>query len=106
MAQDQGLQQVVRVLQEAQEQVLELAQEQARVLGLAAELVQVWVLAQAAELAQAVERVPVLAEVLAQQAEVLVPVQVAEQARQGLVQAEERAEVLEPGWAQGPLVEL
>ena len=34
--QDQGLQQVVRVLQEAQERVLELAQEQVRVLGLVA----------------------------------------------------------------------
>jgi hypothetical protein len=33
--QDQGLQQVVRVLQDAQEQVLELAQRQVRVLGLA-----------------------------------------------------------------------
>jgi hypothetical protein len=73
--QDQGLQQVVRVLQEAQEQVLELAQEQARVLGLAAELVQGLV-------------------------------QVVEPAQQELVQVEERVEVLEPGWAQGPLVEL
>ena len=73
--QGQGLQQVVRVLQEAQEQVLELAQEQARVLGLAAELVQGLV-------------------------------QVVEPAQQELVQVEERVEVLEPGWAQGPLVEL
>jgi len=36
MAQDQGLQQVVEALQEAQEQVLEQAQELVRALGLAA----------------------------------------------------------------------
>ena len=65
--QDQELQQVVRALQAAQEQVLELAQQQARVLGLAAELV----------LAQVSAR-----QVLAQQA---------------LVLAEEQVEVLEPG---------
>jgi predicted GTPase len=46
VVQDQGLRQVVRALQEAQEQVLVLVQEQARVLGLAAELVQGLVLAQ------------------------------------------------------------
>jgi hypothetical protein len=73
--QDQGLQQVVQVLQQAQERVLELAQEQARVLGLAAELVQG-----------------------------LVPAAVS--AQQKLVQVEQQVEVLEPGWAQGPLVEL
>lgn len=66
MAQDQELQQVVRALQAAQEQVLELAQQQARVLGLAAELV--------------------LAQVSVRQVS----------AQQALVLAEEQVEVLEP----------
>ena len=87
--QDQELQRVVRVLQEAQEQVLELAQQQARVLGLAAELVQGLVPVQA------------VAEVLTERVEVL--------ARLALVEAEERVEVLEPEQnflGPGPLVEL
>ena len=67
LPQDQGLQQVVRILQEAQERVLELAQEQVRVLGLAAELV--------------LEQVSFR--------------QVRDQ--QALVLAEEQVEVLEPG---------
>jgi hypothetical protein len=68
---------VVQALQEAQEQVQELAQQQARVLGLAAELVQGLVPVQA------------VAQVLEERAEVL--------AQLALVEAEEQVEVLEPG---------
>ena len=71
-----ALQQVVKALQEAQEQVLELAQEQARVLGLAA--------AQVEELA----RLEVMAQVLQERDQVL--------AQLALVEAEARVEVLEP----------
>ena len=74
--QDQVLQRVVQSLQEAQEQVQELAQRQVRVLGLA--------VAQLQELAQ----VEVVAEVLQQRAQVL--------ARLALVEAEALVEVLEP----------
>ena len=77
-----ALQQVVKALQEAQEQVLELAQEQARVLGLAA--------AQVEELA----RLEVMAQVLQERDQVL--------AQLALVEAEAQVEVLGPG----PLVEL
>jgi hypothetical protein len=66
LAQDQVLRQVVQALQAAQEEVLELAQQQARVLGLAAELV--------------------LAQVSVRQVS----------AQQALVLAEEQVEVLEP----------
>jgi hypothetical protein len=79
--QDLGLQQVVRALQEAQEQVQELAQEQVRVLGLA--------VAQLQELAQ----VEVVAQVLQERAQVL--------ARLALVEAEELVEVLEPAQVLG-----
>ena len=81
LPQDQGLQQVVRVLQEAQERVLELAQEQVRVLGLA--------VAQLQELAQ----VEVVAQVLQERAQVL--------ARLALVEAEGLVEVLEPAQVLG-----
>jgi hypothetical protein len=77
-----ALQQVVKALQEAQEQVLELAQEQARVLGLAA--------AQVEELA----RLEVMAQVLQERDQVL--------AQLALVEVEAQVEVLGPG----PLVEL
>lgn len=70
MAQGQGLQQVVQVLREAQEQVLEQAQELVRELGLAA--AQVEELARAQKVAmewdlqpqarQAVEQVELLAQ--------------------------------------------
>ena len=56
---------------------------------------------QVLELAQ--EQVRVLGLAVAQ---VEALAQVVEPAQQGLVQVEERVEVLEPGWAQGPLVEL
>ena len=79
--QDLGLQQVVRALQEAQEQVLVLAQEQVRVLGLA--------VAQLQELAQ----VEVVAQVLQERAQVL--------ARLALVEAEGLVEVLEPAQVLG-----
>jgi hypothetical protein len=79
--QGQGLLQAVQALQEAQERVLELAQEQVRVLGLA--------VAQLQELAQ----VEVVAQVLQERAQVL--------AQLALVEAEEKVEVLEPqGWVQ------
>ena len=81
LPQDQGLQQVVQLLQEAQEQVRELAQRQVRVLGLA--------VAQLQELAQ----VEVVAEVLRERAQVL--------ARLALVEAEELVEVLEPAQVLG-----
>ena len=74
-----ALQALVKALQEAQEQVLELAQEQARVLGLAA--------AQVEELA----RLEVMAQVLQERDQVL--------AQLALVEAEAQVEVLEP-WAQ------
>jgi hypothetical protein len=77
---------VVRVLQEAQEQVQELAWEQVRVLGLAAELVRGLVVVEA------------VAEVLEERVQVL--------AQLALVEVEELVEVLEPDWDQGPLVEL
>jgi hypothetical protein len=79
--QDLGLQQVARALQEAQERVLELAQEQVRVLGLA--------VAQLQELAQ----VEVVAQVLQERAQVL--------ARLALVEAEGLVEVLEPAQVLG-----
>jgi hypothetical protein len=72
---------VVQLLQEAQEQVRELAQRQVRVLGLA--------VAQLQELAQ----VEVVAEVLRERAQVL--------ARLALVEAEELVEVLEPAQVLG-----
>ena len=80
LPQGQGLQQVVQLLQEAQELVLELAQQQVRVLGLA--------VAQLQELAQ----VEVVAEAPRERS---------------LVEVEELVEVLEPlQLARGPLVEL
>ena len=76
-----ALQALVKALQEAQEQVLELAQEQVRVLGLA--------VAQLQELAQ----VEVVAQVLQERAQVL--------ARLALVEAEGLVEVLEPAQVLG-----
>jgi hypothetical protein len=80
--QDQELQRVVQALQAAQEQVLELAQEQARVLGLAAELVQAEV--------QVLQERPAMVS---------------------LVEAEAQVEVMEPLalselFGSGPLLEL
>jgi hypothetical protein len=77
------VQELVQALQEAQERVLELAQEQVRVLGLAA--------AQVQELERA-QRVALEWDL--------------QGSRRALVQVEEQVEVLEPGWARGPLVEL
>jgi hypothetical protein len=78
----------VVLLEQVQERVMVQAKAQVQVVGLA--------LAQAQAVVAALAEVRVLAQVAA-------PVLAGEQ---GLVQVEQQVEVLEPGWAQGPLVEL
>jgi hypothetical protein len=89
---EQARAQVV-LLEQVQERVMVQAQAQAQVVGL--------VLAQAQAVVAALAEARVLSQGLAVLSQVEAPV-----GEQVLARVEEQVEVLEPGWEQGPLVEL